>query len=75
MEESVTRLDKFTAPYGKELTLENVAYENGMRVLRIHIREGNRFTVMDIDDNIASNWGAAMTNWANQAPAATDSQE
>lgn len=66
MKESVTSLDKFTAPYGKEVTLENVAYENGMRILRVHIREGNRFTVMDIDDNTASNWGAAMLKWANQ---------
>lgn len=64
---TVTRLDKFTAPYGKEVTLENVAYENGMRVLRVHIREGNRHTVMDIDDNTASKWGAAMIKWANQA--------
>ena len=52
--ETVTRLDKFTAPYGKEVTLENVAYENGVRVLRIHIREGNRFTVMDINGSVAS---------------------
>ncbi len=63
MESEVTRLDKFSAPYGKEVTLENVAYENGMRVLRVHIREGNRFTVMDIDENTASTWGAAMTDW------------
>ncbi len=67
MESTVTRLDNFTAPYGKEVTLENVAYENGMRVLRLHIREGNRFTVMDIDDVTASNWGTAMLAWANQA--------
>jgi len=65
IESAVTRLDKFIAPYGKEVTLENVDYENGMRVLRVHIREGNRFTVMDIDDKTASNWGAAMLNWAN----------
>lgn len=64
----VTRLDKFTAPYGREITLENVDYENGTRVLRIHIREGNRFTVMDIDDTTASNWGEAMHRWAGQAP-------
>ena len=64
--EEVTRLDKYTAPYGKEVTLENVAYENGMRILRIHIREGNRHTVMDIDDNTAATWGAAMLKWANQ---------
>ena len=66
METTVTRLDKFTAPYGKEVTLENVAYENGVRVLRIHIREGNRFTVMDIDENTASNWSAAMSKWVGQ---------
>jgi len=66
MESVVTRLNKFSAPYGKEVTLENVAYENGMRVLRVHIREGNRFTVMDIDENTASAWGAEMTGWATR---------
>lgn len=67
IESTVTPLQEFSAPYGKEVKLENVAYENGMRVLRIHIREGNRFTVMDIDENTASGWGAAMTGWAAQA--------
>jgi hypothetical protein len=66
METTVTRLDRFSAPYGKEVTLENVVYENGMRVLRVHIREGNRFTVMDIDDKTASSWAAAMNTWVNQ---------
>ena len=65
--EETTRLDKIIAPYGKEVTLENVAYENGMKVLRIHIREGNRHTVMDVDDNTAAIWGAAMLKWADQA--------
>ena len=67
IESTVTELDKFIAPYGKEVTLENVDYENGMRVLRIHIREGNRFTVMDINDTVASQWGTAMKAWADQA--------
>jgi len=66
MQATVTRLDKFSAPYGKEVTLENVAYENGMRVLRVLIREGNRFTVMDIDVTTATHWGAAMTGWAGE---------
>jgi len=68
METTVTRLDKFSAPYGKEVTLEDVAYENGMRVLRIHIREGNRFTVMDIDEKTASSWAAGMAAWVDQVP-------
>ena len=66
IESTVTRLDQFSAPYGKEVTLENVAYENGMQVLRIHIREGNRFTVMDVDESTASHWSAAMTDWVSQ---------
>lgn len=66
IDSTVTRLDRFPAPYGKEVTLENVAYENGMRVLRIHIREGNRFTVMDVDANIASKLGSALTGWAGE---------
>ena len=63
---TVTALESFTAPYGKQVKLENVAYENGMRVLRVHIREGNRFTVLDIDAKTASNWGSAMQTWAGQ---------
>ena len=66
MESTVTRLDRFSAPYGKEVTLEHVAYEHGMRVLRVHIREGNRFTVMDSDPSTATHWGAAMSGWAGE---------
>lgn len=66
IDSTVTRMDKFPAPYGKEITLENVAYENGMRVLRIHIREGNRFTVMDVDAGTASRLGNALTAWAGE---------
>lgn len=61
-----TRIDKFSAPYGKEVTLENVTYENDMRVFRIHIREGNRFTVMDLDAQTASKWASVMKTWADQ---------
>ena len=67
MESVITRLDELTAPYGKQVKLEDVAYEKGMRVLRIHIREGIRFTVMDIDEKTATHWGTAMTDWAAQS--------
>lgn len=72
---TITELEKITAPYGREIKLENVAYENGMRVLRIHIREGNRFTVMDIDANAASKWGEAMSAWAGQVIPQSEAQE
>ncbi len=68
IESTVTKLDQFTAPYGREVTLENVDYENDTRVLRIRIREGNRFTVMDINPETAARWGEAMIAWAKESP-------
>ena len=67
MDSTATMLDQFPAPYCKEVKLENISYENGMRVLRIHIREGNRFTVMDIDPRTASHWASVMTAWVESA--------
>jgi hypothetical protein len=65
--ETATRLDKFLVPYGREIILENIEYENGMRVLRLRIREGNRFTVMDLDTGSAGHLGAALSDWASNA--------
>ena len=67
IDSTVTAIGEISAPYGKKVTLENVSYENDTRVLRINIREGNRFTVMDIDDQTASKWAAAMSEWADKA--------
>ena len=68
IDSEVTTLDKFTAPYGREIALENVEYVNDTRVLRIRIREGNRFTVMDINPETAARWAGVMNDWAVQAP-------
>jgi len=67
--ESVTALDSFAAPYGREVTLESVEYESDLRMFRIRIREGRRFTVMDIDEDTAMRWGSAMSTWADKARA------
>jgi hypothetical protein len=65
--DQITRLDKFTAPYGnQEIELQQVDFEaGGMSLLRIRIRErGARFTVFDIDAGTAQHWGQVMQNWA-----------
>ena len=64
--ESVTRIERFPAPWGREITLDNVDHESGMRMLRITIREGRRFTIFDLDSERAAHLGAALTNWAGQ---------
>ncbi len=61
--ESVSTLDQFDAPYGRQVTLDSVEHESGLRMLRIHIREGSRFTVMDIDEGTAVRWAAVMSTW------------
>jgi hypothetical protein len=34
-------------------------------MVRLRIREGKRFTVLDLDENTARYWGTAMCNWAD----------
>lgn len=57
-------LDKFPAPFGKQVELQEVVMENGVRLLRLRIREGSRFTIMDLDPVTAERWGRRMTRWA-----------
>jgi hypothetical protein len=63
-DETVSELDRFDAPWNKQVTLQDVRHESGLRMLRIRIREGTRFTVMDIDQHTAAHWGKAMSDWA-----------
>lgn len=66
-EEKVSLLDEFHAPYGREISLDAVEHESGLRMLRIRIREGRRFTVMDIDADTATRWSTAMRRWISDA--------
>lgn len=66
-EEFVAPLDEFDAPYGRQIKLEAVEYESGMRLLRLRIREGSRFTVMELDEATAERLLATLTTWAAKA--------
>jgi hypothetical protein len=68
-DEVVNMLDEFAAPYGRKITLESVQHESGLRMLRIRIREGNRFTTMDIDEDTAKRWNSVMSAWAGNTQA------
>ena len=62
--ETTTRLDTIAAPFGREIKLDDVEFESGMRLLRVRIREGRRFTILDIDADTATKWSDAMKRWA-----------
>ncbi len=58
-------VETIDAPYGRRIGLQPVAYESGLRLLRVTIREGRRFTVIEIDAETARRWAAAMNGWAD----------
>jgi len=57
-------LDKFAAPLGGEVELKELSFEDGVKLLRVRIRQGSRFTDLDLDQVTAARWGALMTDWA-----------
>jgi len=62
-----TAREKILAPYGREIRLDDLAYESGMRLLRVTIREGRRFTTLDLDPQRAREWASAVLRWADEA--------
>jgi len=69
-----SELEKFKAPLGgQDIELQQVDHApeaGGMPLLRVRIREGRRFTIIDIDPLTAKNWGGAMLRWARAQEAA-----
>ena len=59
-----TRLKEIAAPYGREIRLDDVAYASGMKLLRVTIREGARYTMLELDAAAALEWADAMRRWA-----------
>ncbi|MBT3764999.1 MAG: hypothetical protein HOB79_16265 [Rhodospirillaceae bacterium] len=66
-EETIREVTKLEAPYGREIVLQDVVHETGLRVMRIRIREGSRFTILDIDAATAKELGTALSTWADQS--------
>lgn len=59
-----TDIGRLDAPYRREVVFQDVEHESGMRMLRIRIREGRRFTILDIDKPTAEAWADILTRWA-----------
>lgn len=64
--ETKTRIATLDAPYRREVWLDDVRFESGMRLLRVTIKEGRRFTQIDLDQATADRWGQFMLDWARR---------
>ncbi len=67
-EEIKIRLAEIDAPYRREVMLDEVRFESGMRLLRVTIREGHRITQLDLDVDTAVQWSRTMSDWASRNP-------
>ncbi|MGO8954790.1 MAG: DUF6967 family protein [Rhodomicrobium sp.] len=65
-EEVKERLETLSAPFGREVRLDEVRFESGMRLLRVTIREGRRITVLDVDPDTALVWAKVMKLWGER---------
>ena len=68
-DEIKARIGTIEAPYRREIWLDEVLFESGMRLLRVTIKEGRRFTQLDLDEATADQWGQAMLDWVRRTRA------
>ena len=66
--QSVTDIEEFEAPWNKNVTLQNVVYEGGMTLIRLRIKEGSRFTDLELEPETAAAIGRALIAWAAEKP-------
>ena len=67
--EEKERLETLIAPFGREVRLDEVRFESGMRLMRVTIREGRRITVLDVDADTALAWAKVMQHWGEREKA------
>lgn len=59
-----TDIGRIDAPYRREIVLQDVQHESGLKLLRIRIREGRRFTILDVDAPTADALADIITRWS-----------
>ena len=65
--QNLRSLKKLTAPLGGEIELLEIDFEGSAKLLRIRIRQGSRFTDLDLDPVTARLWAAAMADWSTSS--------
>ena len=61
--ESITDLEVINAPWNKTVTLQEVAYEGGVKMLRLRIKEGMRFTDLELDPATLEGLTGSFRKW------------
>ncbi|ANB01292.1 hypothetical protein [Ectothiorhodospira sp. BSL-9] len=59
-------MEQIKAPMGEEVELRQVMHESGVPLLRVLVRDGGRYTYLDLDPATAHRWGRLMQVWARE---------
>jgi hypothetical protein len=65
-DEVITDIGEHILPFGRRATLKDVEFESGLHMLRVTLREGRRFTIIDLDSASAATLGEVMCKWAGE---------
>ncbi|TVP91947.1 MAG: hypothetical protein EA347_01980 [Thioalkalivibrio sp.] len=60
-------MDSIEAPFGEIIELRQIIHDSGVPLLRVLVRDGGRYTKLDLDPATASRWGDTMVRWARTA--------
>ena len=64
---SVTDIDNIEAPWNKQVIVQEVEYEGGFRMMRLRIKEGKRFTDLELDPETAARLAGVLASWCGDA--------
>ncbi|MEE9388288.1 MAG: hypothetical protein V3U96_06730 [Paracoccaceae bacterium] len=64
-DEVITQLGELELPFGRYVNIKNVEHASGLNMLRLTLREGRRFTIVDLDAKSAEKLGDLMARWAS----------
>lgn len=62
--ETIRDLTTIQAPWGREISLRAAVHGSGMRTLKVRIREGRRFTDLDLDEKTVHALSTALAGWS-----------
>ncbi|TCS60315.1 DUF6967 family protein [Varunaivibrio sulfuroxidans] len=69
---SVPFLEEIQAPWNKHLTFSEKMYDGGFTTILMRIKEGKRFTDLELDFETAAKIADILADWAGRAKANQD---
>jgi hypothetical protein len=60
---TITDLKIISAPWNKTIALQNISYEGGVNMLRFRIKEGKRFTDLELDPQSLDQLNTVLSEW------------